>query len=110
MVTLGSKILNLLPLNTLAEMVMTSDIGKKLLGPILKVYSKMHGVRSQGLLAVAAALWAASFLGWLPWETAKPLINDLLLISAPTMADKLVRILGLSESAQKRIDEASKGS
>ncbi len=102
------KIVGILPLNTIVSMAVDSSAGKAVLGPVVAGYQKMSGFKTQGLLIVAGTLFAASSLGYLPWDTSKPLINALLAAAVPTMAEKLSKAMEPAQKAQETIDAASK--
>ena len=93
----------LMPLDKLMALALRLGVLSKPLELLAKGWNKAQGARTQGLLAVAGALGVAASIGWLPWETARPIIDACLVAAIPTALDKANSVLNALEKGSAAV-------
>lgn len=106
---LSGLLKKLIPVDSIVELALKVGILRIPAEALVKTWGSTRGVRTQGCLALAAALVIGTLLGWIPYSgQAQDIITMLLGIALPTSIDKVERIIGLLGKVEKAVAEAEK--
>ena len=97
----------LLPIERILSIAMKLGILREPLKLIAGVYKKATGVRTEAKIAVAMAVYAAALMGAIPMSEAHTIAVPLLSAAAPSLLDKINRILPVVEAGLKKVEEES---
>jgi len=98
-----SLLQKLLPLDRLIQLGLRLGLLSKPLVWASKLASNARGARTEILLAVSGLLGLAGFLGVIDMELAKSLIATMLTAAAPTLLDKVDRVLTAAELVKNQL-------
>lgn len=95
----------LLPLDRIIQVALKFGLLKTPLIWLGKIAASARGVRTEGLLAISALVLLAAVFGLLDFDQAQAIIASLLSASAPTLLDKIDRVMGAAKLIAKEFTE-----
>lgn len=98
----------LLPLDRVLALALKLGLMSGPLKFLARAWVRAQGARTQGSIVLASLLILAASLGWISWETAKPIINGLVGMVGATALEKLNRILPVIQKGSGEIAEEAK--